>query len=186
MASQDIRRRAGPGGSEGSVLRLVRDAEEWTGTHSRREERGGGRAGFDWLMDTAEEPAHDAPRGESARMAAHFQLRLAEASARRAEVALQREEAELRAARANSRLSEQAQRQEIRQRGRTGTVAYIRSVVLLAALMWALAILGLSSAGSPLAARITPQGLIHSAASLLRDAEAARGASLTQPSGLRQ
>jgi hypothetical protein len=140
------------------------------------------------MMEAAPEPTYDAGAGagESERMAAHFRLRMAEASARRAEVALQREEAELRAAKANIRLSEQAQRQEIRQRGRTGRVAYIRSVVLLVALTWALAIVALSSAGSPLAGRITPQGLIRSAESLLRAAEAASGASYPKAGALRQ
>jgi hypothetical protein len=121
---------------------------------------------FDWIG--ADE------RYESPVATAEFQRRLREIVVARAGVRLAQEEENLRASREANRLTEQALGKENGQRAHASAVRLLRSVVLLIALTWSLALLGLQSAGIPVA-NLTPAAVIRDAIELVNGVETAIG-----------
>jgi hypothetical protein len=125
-----------------------------------------GPRGFDWIG--ADE------RYESPAANAEFQRRLREIVVARADVRLAQEEENLRASREANRLTERALGKENGQRARASAVRLLRSVVLLIALTWSLAVLGLQSVGIPVA-NLTPAAVIRDATELVKGVETAIG-----------
>jgi hypothetical protein len=144
------------------------------------------------MIETIEHDPVEIPSAASPRMV-EFQQRLIEAKTRRveiaterAQVALEHEQMELRVDTEERALGCQTQRAELRQYKRKGVIGYLRSVVLLIALIWVIVLAGLSSIGSPLASHVSPQALIHSAATLLQAAETADRPGRPHPGSPRQ
>ncbi len=127
------------------------------------------RRRFDWI-DAPTPCAHY----ESPAVIAEFQRRLRDAATRRAEVQAALDEENLRASRVANRLSEEALGKEMKQRSRASTVRYLRSIVLLVALTWMLATLGLSTIGRPVN-QLTPGAAIRDATKLIDGVETAIG-----------
>ncbi len=151
-------------------LWLVRDkGDANAGLPDRLGEAGDGR-GFEWIGVPAEHAKYASPA-----VTAKFQQRLRDASIRSAEVRVEQEEEELRTSRETNRLNEKAFDKQIKQGSRSSAVRFLRSVVILMALIWMLVILGLSSVGSPAAGQITPGAVIRYATKLIDGVEAAIG-----------
>jgi hypothetical protein len=192
MATEEGGRRGEPVYGEQTVLRLVREEGTPTDARGGRGETGKRKPGFEWMVETIEHDPVELPSAASPRTI-EFQQRLVEAKTRRleianerAQVALEQEQMELCADTKERALGDQTQREELRQYKRKGAVGYFRSVVLLLALIWAFALAGLSSVGSPLASHFSPQALMRFAAALLHEAETADRTGHPQPLSPRQ
>lgn len=172
--------RYSPDARERAITRdlwLVRDKGDANpGLSDRGGEAGDGSSrGFEWIGTPAEHAQYASPA-----VIAEFQQRLRDASIRSAEVQVEQEEEELRASRETNRLNEEAFEKQIKQVSRSSAVRFLRSVVLLMALIWVLVILGLSSGDAPVAGQIAPGAVIRYATKLIDGVEAAIGVRHTQ------
>ena len=111
---------------------------------------------------------------ESPAVIAEFQQRLRDISIRRADTQAAQEEEDLRASREANRLMEEARGKDTRQRSRASTVRLLRSIVVLIALTWTLAVLGLTSAGITVT-QFTPANVIRDTSNLIDGFETAVG-----------
>jgi hypothetical protein len=125
------------------------------------------RRRFDWIDAPTPYAHHESPA-----VVAEFQRRLRDAATRRAELQVALDEEGLRASRVANRLNEEALSKETKQRSRASTVRYLRSIVLLIALIWMLAILSLSTIGRPVN-QLTPGAVIRDATKLIDGVETA-------------
>jgi len=118
---------------------------------------------------------------ESPSEIAAFQREMRALAVRHATAVVEQEEESVRASRVANRIAENDWGKSSAQRSRRSTVRFVRSVVILVALTWALTLGALESVGVH-ASGISPGAVFHGAVNLIRDAETAVGERGTQQS----